>query len=837
MKKTISINISGVIFHIEEDGYDKLKNYLTSIQQYFSTYEDSQEIITDIENRIAEKLHNKLKTDQKGAVTLDDVNELIRSMGTVADFVAVEEEEILVGAGANSAKQAYGSEGARSGSNPAGTPPPPPNQTYSAPRKLYRDLRRKLLGGVASGIANYFNIDPVWVRLIFLTLFFALPPIGQEVGAGISGLTLILYIAMWVSFPGSVTLDDDKSVKKFYRNPDDKVLGGVASGLGAYFGIDPGVIRLLFVLTIFLFGTGLLAYLILWIISPEAKSMTEKMEMKGQPITLTNIEHNVKRSLNINETSGQESTLTKVLLFPFRLIAAVVNGLGRVLGPLLRGFGAVVRVFIGLLLIVTGGSIAIAALALLGVALGMQNVGIETGDFPIELLQQDISGPMLLAAFVAMFIPGLALGVLGATLVSRRAFFSRNIGLGMLALWFLSVLGLAIAIPPLVADFRRTGVVEQKSPLAIATVPTFILNDMDGGTSFRPSIELEGYDGTVMQVVKRLRSQGPSRQQAQQYASLAIYNFSVQDSTVRFDSEYELKPGSKFRGQDVDVTVLIPYEKPFRMDEEFARFIRNEFGQREIERMKTSLWKFTKADGLVNVGGARDLDRYENDDDFDTDDAVSQALRDEFGSDFDQRGEFSRQFNVGNFDKMNIGGAFVVRVRRGDTIKVVADGREEDLDDLRIEANGGELSVEFRDNSLFRLKDRKRIGLTITMPTIREAEFSGATQVSVAGFENVETLDLGLSGASKAQVDMKVRTLKLEVNGASKAFLRGRMENLDADLSGASELDATEAQVGKADVEASGASSADFGQVRDLNSRTSGASQVHGQEASQPMPQ
>ena len=56
MKKTISINISGVIFHIEEDGYDKLKNYLTSVQQYFSTYEDSQEIVTDIENRIAEKL-------------------------------------------------------------------------------------------------------------------------------------------------------------------------------------------------------------------------------------------------------------------------------------------------------------------------------------------------------------------------------------------------------------------------------------------------------------------------------------------------------------------------------------------------------------------------------------------------------------------------------------------------------------------------------------------------------------------------------------------------------------------------------------------------------------
>lgn len=99
MKKTISINISGVIFHIEEDGYDKLKQYLSSVQQYFSTYEDSQEIVTDIENRIAEKLLAKLKAADKQAVSFEDVNELVATMGSVADFEAVEEEEVLVSSG------------------------------------------------------------------------------------------------------------------------------------------------------------------------------------------------------------------------------------------------------------------------------------------------------------------------------------------------------------------------------------------------------------------------------------------------------------------------------------------------------------------------------------------------------------------------------------------------------------------------------------------------------------------------------------------------------------------------------------------------------------------
>ena len=91
MKKNISINISGIIFHIEEDGYDKLKKYLDTINSYFSTYEDSEEIIADIEGRIAEIFLGKL-TEGKQAVTAKDVAVLIKTMGSVADFEALEED-------------------------------------------------------------------------------------------------------------------------------------------------------------------------------------------------------------------------------------------------------------------------------------------------------------------------------------------------------------------------------------------------------------------------------------------------------------------------------------------------------------------------------------------------------------------------------------------------------------------------------------------------------------------------------------------------------------------------------------------------------------------------
>ena len=92
MKKNISINISGIIFHIEEDGYDKLKEYLDTIHRYFASYDDSSEIIADIENRIAEIFLSKLK-EGKQVITLEDVEALMATMGGIKDFKEVEKLE------------------------------------------------------------------------------------------------------------------------------------------------------------------------------------------------------------------------------------------------------------------------------------------------------------------------------------------------------------------------------------------------------------------------------------------------------------------------------------------------------------------------------------------------------------------------------------------------------------------------------------------------------------------------------------------------------------------------------------------------------------------------
>src|ERR1700753_3533969 len=86
MNKTIIININGTVFHIEEDAYEVLKNYMTDVKRHFADAEDSFEITTDIENRIAEMFTEILNNEAKQVIVTADVNTIIAQMGTVEDF-------------------------------------------------------------------------------------------------------------------------------------------------------------------------------------------------------------------------------------------------------------------------------------------------------------------------------------------------------------------------------------------------------------------------------------------------------------------------------------------------------------------------------------------------------------------------------------------------------------------------------------------------------------------------------------------------------------------------------------------------------------------------------
>ncbi|MPR33307.1 PspC domain-containing protein [Salmonirosea aquatica] len=847
MKKTISINIGGVVFHIEEDGYEKLKNYLGSVQRYFSSFADSKEILSDIEGRIAERFLAKQKAENKQVISLEDVDQLIGAMGTVADFEAIEQAEDLLTEPLQAASPRQQS-GTSERSYSAPQIPENPTAAPAAPRRLYRDLRRKLVGGVASGLAHYFTVDPLWVRLAFLLLIIGFPAVSgatngpDDFAGSVSGITVLLYIAMWIAFPGSTTLEEDKSIKKFYRNPDRKVVGGVAAGVASYFGIDVGVVRFLWVLSILFFGTGLLLYVVLWIISPAANTLTEKMEMQGEPITLSNIETNIKRGLNLNEADGQEPPLTRLLLFPFRAIAIIIGGLGK----LLKGIGPILRIIIGALLIAAAVASLLGILIGGGFGIGMRNM-LPFGSIPPLMLLQEAPSTLILSIALVVIIPFIVVLLLGLTLIANRRVASGTLWLTLAGLWVVGLIGIAISGAIYQQKFSRRGEVQQTDLYQVAGTPILDEYDNDDNNDFNWDIRLvvEGYSGDSIKVERETSARGSSPQDARRNAMGMSYRIAQKDSVLRFDEEPTLNPDSRFRDQKIRLRVLVPYDRPFVMTPDFFHGkysdwqvkdeYREVFDQRDNGDWKQLRWAVKRDSGLVCLNLPAKYSRdYEQDEDAengnddysydDGDDSDSERL------DLGERGEYVKQYSARDFQRVDVGGAYSIEIRQGSEFAVAADGQRDDVEELDVSVNNGTLEVKGKNDYNFFNNRNRRVGLVITMPDLRSVQLSGANKTRITGFRNLDRLDVGLSGATTSEIDVTTDRLEIAASGASKVTLRGRARTADISLAGACKLEATDMSIDEADVKAVGASKAELGKVRSIRKTTLGASKIDTQQ-------
>ena len=252
------------------------------------------------------------------------------------------------------------------------------------------------------------------------------------------------------------------------------------------------------------------------------------------------------------------------------------------------------------------------------------------------------------------------------------------------------------------------------------------------------------------------------------------------------------------------------------------------------ELFKNVRWAIKRDSGLVcldrPVVEHRESHDY-NDDANDMDEisnGIESGLNEAFDESFDAKGEMVKQYDITNFEKIRVGGAFVVKIQKGDTFKVVADGREEDIDDVEVKVEDGTLRVENR-KKIKLMGNIKRIGLTITVPTVQSVDLSGATLSKITGFNNLNDLKVDISGASKTLIDINAKKLDLDVSGASKVELRGSATSLEADVAGACNLEAEQMNIQTADVEASGISKVSLGNIPNLRSNASGASRIRRQ--------
>ncbi len=762
MKKNISINISGIIFHIEEDGYESLRKYLDSINSYFGSFQDSSEILADIESRIAEIFLSRLN-EGKQVITLEDVNSLVATMGNVSDFKAAEEQEV-------------GNEEPRTGQQKTKST----SSAYEQPlahKKLFRDEKRKILGGVCAGLGHYFSIDPVWPRVLF-----ALLVIGSYGGL------ILAYIILWIVLPTSKELVEEPSVKKMYRDADKKVLGGVASGIAAFFGADITVIRLLFVVLAIVGGLGFVLYIILWIALPQANSITEKMEMQGEPVTLSNIESSVKKSLN--EKDEEESTLAKIVLFPFRLIASVITAIAKVIGPIVKLFFELIRVVIGLAILITGLALVFAIIIAFGIIVGLFSTSILPeywgGDIqglslPTETFRNTFPTWSMIAAFIVVFIPALGIFLSGISILAKRSFFKPAVGWVMLGLFIVSILTLSFTIPKMIYSFKEEGEYKTEKVFDLQGKTPVLKLTETGLDDYRVTeLTLKGYEGKEIKLVQRFRAQGFTRKNGSENAQMVEYNVVQQDTTLLFDSNLTFKKDAKFMAQRLDMELYIPIGQTFVIDEELWRLIDNHYmdyeGYRDSNFNKT--WKMTDH-GFECVNCTEPSER------------KSLQLKDQYG--------------YSDFDEIEVMGIFDLVVQQADEYSIQLDGPEREKRKYEVSVSGETLEIRYRSKnklfweSDFDLDDKVRIN--ISMPHLTKLKIKGAGQFEIKDFDE-EEMDITLLGAMSGEAEIKSTNLLLDMAGPMTFELNGHGNFLQADVRKMSQLRAGQYEVENAVVEA-----------------------------------
>ncbi|MBO5677056.1 MAG: PspC domain-containing protein [Bacteroidaceae bacterium] len=275
MKKTINIHLCNRIFTIDEDACQLLESYITNMRTYFSKREDGLEIADDIEQRVAELLAEFTATGTT-CITLPQVQEVIARIGNP--------EEI------------EGDEAPEQPEEVATAPEAPHAETDE--RTLRRNLSNKMLAGVISGLARYFGFsDATPWRILFIILFvFTIP------------ITTVCYLVGWLIIPADgdavpVGQGSDTAPRQLFRDGRNKMLGGVISGLCAYFGgKDVTPWRLLFVVLCFMSASLLLIlYIAMWLIVPEAVTAEDRLRMKGEKVNFENVNREVMSEMRTSE--------------------------------------------------------------------------------------------------------------------------------------------------------------------------------------------------------------------------------------------------------------------------------------------------------------------------------------------------------------------------------------------------------------------------------------------------------------------------------------------------------------------------------------------------------
>ena len=837
MKKNISINLQGIIFHIEEDGFDVLSRYLAEVKAHFASYRGHQDIVADIEGRIAELFAARLSPMQQ-VITLDDVNAMTAKMGRVSDFAPEADEDDEVTTEEAAASASYARPGASAYTAAATGAASIPGEN----KRLYRDMANRKVAGVAAGIAQYFAVNPLWIRLAFVfgTIFLPASNIWMRHNTRVDfgGWIMLGYIILWIllpkrydapAHPEALLNSGPLAGRRLFRDTGTGKVAGVSAGLAAYFNIDVTLVRVIMLAGLFAGGFTLLLYIILWIVLPEAKTVSDKLRMRGDAITLESFDSSAR-----NNAFADGPATTN------RPVGAFVEDAARTLRPAVNFAGSAIRVVAGVLLTIMGFGLLLAVIICAGAGIGLlpASQNIVMGDAPAYVMLQGIPGWALLAGFLAAGIPALWLLLGGLNLLFRHTLLTRTVGLSLLGLWLLSIVGVVAGVAQQSRQYQYDAEAEQLEQFPKLSTPVLMFDARRVDRQWEQHVDLRlaaADSGKAVEVLRTLGAKGPSEEVARRTA-LTTIDYTVRpsgDSSLVFDDHFSFMPNSTYRVQHLDLTLRLPRDRTFRLSRSFAYHLLddNDFvGNRRPQNPEQHQYRLRGnklecigctveqlgreenggEDGFHlngNINGKDVHVRVDSGDSNDEADSNNDSGDDEtstsgttinyggapsFDTDLNSYGSARRTFEETGFNRVSVAGGYQVVVRHGDSFKIEAGGDDKALNELRVELKGDELQIRPRSSSSFFGgnwgNSQRKVLIRIELPSIDRLELAGAVHADFGGFERQEELHVEQAGASHLRLNGNFGTLKLEQAGACRTTATGQADNLDLDAAGACEL-------------------------------------------------
>jgi phage shock protein PspC (stress-responsive transcriptional regulator) len=493
MNKTVNINIGGLFFHIDEDAFQKLSRYFDAIKRSLSNSSGKDEIMKDIEMRVAELFTDRQKSD-KHVINLKDVDEVVTVMGQPEDY-RIDDDA---------------SENTQTNFT-----------STSSKRKLYRDQEKGLIGGVCTGLGHYFGVDAVWIKILFLIFIFA----G--------------------------------------------------------------------------FGTGILAYFILWIVTPVAVTTTEKLEMTGEPVNISNIEKKVREEFENVSNKIKNVDYDKM---GNQIRSTTENAGSKIGGALTTVFGAFAKVLGALIIVFSSISllgICIASIVMMFSSTLPQNTIFNHISTPIGFeTPLWIQGILFLFAFGIPLFFILYLGL--KLLITNLKSIGSPIKYGLLGIWVIAV-GILVSLGIKEASqVAFDGKAVEKQIININPTDTLFIkfknNDyfsknINDITDFElrldeknkqviysneVTIELMTTDESTPYLQIEKLAYGKTPEDAKRRSERIQYGYKIQGNQIILDNYILTEIRNRFRDQRVELFLYLPKGTIFKPDSSLQNYDRSD---------------------------------------------------------------------------------------------------------------------------------------------------------------------------------------------------------------------------------------------------------------------